>query len=321
MYRVRSLLQTITTEFAVLDLHFSAHERNLFAIGTSTGSICLYVLESDHENEISMRRLSCLQVADHSVLVLSLAWSPSSCTPTTLAYSLSSGHIGIFDYKSFRSSSRTSEAHSSEAWTIAWSAMKSIAAPTLYSGGDDSALCKYLEAIPSELNQNPGQPMSQSIIRDETTHGAGVTAILPIAIGVESEEIVLTGSYDEFIRVLTLRAPSRRAQVLCEKGLGGGVWRLKCLGYDRPAPNGKLKIEVLASCMHAGTRVVQICRSEECLWAITIVARFEEHESMNYASDARREVSEEDSSSTTYASTSFYDKKLCIWNLKDGKTK
>lgn len=268
-----------------------------------------------------MRRLSCLQVADPSILVLSIAWSPSSCTPTTLAYSLSSGQIGIFDYKNFRSSSRTSEAHSLEAWTIAWSAMKSIAAPTLYSGGDDSALCKYLEAIPLESNQNPGQPMSQSLIRYDKAHGAGVTAILPIALGIESEEIVLTGSYDEFIRVLRLRAPSRRAQVLCEKGLGGGVWRLKCLGYEQLTPNGKVKIEVLASCMHAGTRVVQICRSEECIWAITIVARFEEHESMNYASDARREVLEKDLSSITYVSTSFYDKKLCIWDLKDGKTR
>lgn len=268
-----------------------------------------------------MRRLSCLQVADPSILVLSIAWSPSSSTPTTIAYSLSNGQIGVFDYKSFRSSSRTSEAHSSEAWTIAWLAIKSIAAPTLYSGGDDSALCKYVEAMPLDLYQHPGQLMSQSMIRDEKAHGAGVTAILPIAIGAESEEIVLTGSYDEFIRVLTLRAPSRRAQVLCEKGLGGGVWRLKCLGYDQLTPHGKLKIEVLASCMHAGTRVVEICRSENCIWAIRIVARFEEHESMNYASDARREVSEKDSSSTTYVSTSFYDKKLCIWNLKEGKTR
>lgn len=321
MHRARSLLQTITTEFAVLDLHFSAHERNLFAIGTSTGSICLYVLESDHENKFSMRRLSCLQIADPSILVLSIAWSPSSCTPTTLAYSLSSGQIGILDYKSLTSSSRMSEAHSSEAWTIAWSVMKSMAAPTLYSGGDDSALCRHVEVIPLALNHPPGQPISKSIIRDEKAHCAGVTAILPIAIGVESEEIVLTGSYDEFIRVLALRASSKRAQVLCEKGLGGGVWRLKCLRYDRPALNGKLKIEVLASCMHAGTRVLQICRSEENLWAITIVARFEEHESMNYASDARREFLEKDPTSTTYVSTSFYDKKLCIWNLKDGKTR
>lgn len=265
-----------------------------------------------------MRRLSCLQIADPSILVLSIAWSPSPSTPTTLAYSLSSGQIGIFDYKNFKISSRTAQAHSLEAWTIAWSAMKSKAASTLYSGGDDSALCRHHELIPLELNQHPGQSMSETIIRDEKAHGAGVTAILPIAIGVGTEEIVLTGSYDEFIRVLAFGTSSRGAQVLCEKGLGGGVWRLKCLKHDRPAPNGKLKIEVLASCMHAGTRVIHICRSEQQFWAIKIVARFEGHESMNYASDARREVFEKDCSSTTYVSTSFYDKKLCIWNLKDG---
>lgn len=261
-----------------------------------------------------MRRLSCLQIADPSILILSIAWSPWSGMPTTLAYSSSSGQIGIFDYQNFKCSSRTSQAHSFEAWTIAWSA---IAAPTLYSGGDDSALCKHHEVTPLELNQYPGRLMPETIIRDEKTHGAGVTAILPIAIGIGSEEIVLTGSYDEYIRVLTLRNSSGTSKVLCEKGLGGGVWRLKCLKYDRPAPNGKLKIEVLASCMHVGTRVVLISRSKEQFWAITIVARFEDHESMNYASDARREVFEKDSSSTTYVSTSFYDKKLCIWNVKD----
>lgn len=160
--------------------------------------------------------------------------------------------------------------------------------------------------------------MTETIIRDEKTHGAGVTAILPIAIGVDKEEILLTGSYDEFIRVLTFGTSSTRAQVLCEMGLGGGVWRLKCLKHNQPSLNGKLKLEVLASCMHAGTRVIQICRSEENFWTIKLVARFEEHESMNYAGDARREVSEKDSSSTTHVSTSFYDKKLCIWNVQDG---
>lgn len=265
-----------------------------------------------------MRRLSCLQITDPSILVLSIAWNPSPSAPTTLAYSLSSGEIGIFDYKSFQSSSRKAQAHSLEAWTIAWSAMKSKAASTLYSGGDDSALCKHHELIPLELNQYSRQSMTETIIRDKKTHGAGVTAILPIAIGVDNEEILLTGSYDEFIRVLTLGTSSTRAQVLCEKGLGGGVWRLKCLKHNRPGLNGKLEIEVLASCMHAGTRVIQICRSEEQFWTIKIVARFEEHESMNYAGDARREVFEKDSSSTTHVSTSFYDKKLCIWNVQDG---
>lgn len=264
-----------------------------------------------------MRMLSCLQIAEPSVLVLSIAWSPLRSTPTTLAYSLSTGRIGIFDYKSFESSSRTTQAHSFEAWTIAWSNMESKAASTLYSGGDDSALCMHHEVIPSEFNRHSGQWMTETIIRDGKAHGAGVTAILPIAIGVGTEEIVVTGSYDEFIRVLTLGTSSRRAQVLCEKRLGGGVWRLKCLRHDRPSPNGKLKIEVLASCMHAGTRILQICRSEAQFWDIKIVARFEEHESMNYASDARREVFGKNSSCTTFVSTSFYDRKLCIWNLED----
>lgn len=256
-----------------------------------------------------MKRLSCFQLAEPSILILSIAWSPSKSTSTTLAYSLSNGQIGIFDYKSFEASSITAQVHSLEAWTIAWSAMKGEAASTFYSGGDDSAVCRH--------QMNPGQTMTETIIRDEKAHGAGVTAILPIATGVENEEVLVTGSYDEFIRVLTLGTSNRRAQVLCEKALGGGVWRLKCLKLDQPSLKGILTIEVLASCMHAGSRIIQICRSEAQHWAIKILACFEEHESMNYASDARRGVFGKNASSTTLVSTSFYDKKLCIWNLED----
>ncbi len=260
-----------------------------------------------------MRSFSSIQIADPSVLVLSLAWSPSSAQRTYLAVTLSSGQIGVIDYKNPESPVRTLRAHSLEAWTIAWSLKYGNGQSyVLYSGGDDSALCKHI--IPGHEGADEGSSIE---ISDVKTHGAGVTAVLSVAAEFAGEEILLTGSYDEFLRILTLGAASRRSQVLCEKRLGGGVWRLKLLKHELSPADGKLKILVLACCMHAGAAIVEINRSEEQDWEIRILALFEEHESMNYASDARNEIGEVNVRSTTYVSTSFYDRKLCIWSIKD----
>lgn len=69
---------------------------------------------------------------------------------------------------------------------------------------------------------------------------------------------------------------------------------------------------LLASCMHAGTRIVQIQRDEDGQWHIVVLAKFEEHKSMNYGSDFRPG----DANLKTIVSTSFYDKLLCLWRFK-----
>lgn len=318
----RSLCQTIRTPFAVLDLHFSTFESHVFAIATSNGSVGLYSLESDHEKNIFMKSLSSLQVTDPSFLVLSLAWNPSPARPSTMAVSLSSGQVRILDYKTLDNTLRTIQSHSLEAWTVAWSAIScNVESCILYSGGDDSTLCKHSEVGLRSILEKDGKPLvdevHQSTSFDAKTHSAGVTAILPIAMGIAGEEILLTGSYDEYLRILIPIGTGRRSKVLAEKRLGGGVWRLKLLGADQSIEDGELELKVLASCMHAGARVVEIRRSKEQEWAVRILACFEEHESMNYASDTSVEVSKDGLRSATYTSTSFYDRKLCIWKIED----
>ena len=70
----------------------------------------------------------------------------------------------------------------------------------------------------------------------------------------------------------------------------------------------------MASCMHAGTRIVRVQADDEGQWSIEVLARFEEHKSMNYGSDARP-TSSEGMGSRTIISTSFYDKLLCLWRF------
>lgn len=76
---------------------------------------------------------------------------------------------------------------------------------------------------------------------------------------------------------------------------------------------------VLASCMHAGTRVVRVTRTLE-QWDIEVLAEFTEHESMNYASDVWKpeggyDLQGKEMSELLCVSSSFYDRRLCVWRV------
>lgn len=68
--------------------------------------------------------------------------------------------------------------------------------------------------------------------------------------------------------------------------------------------------------MHAGAKILEVRREEGGEWLINISAKFEEHESMNYASDGRPRQGSGELEGFTVVSTSFYDKKLCVWETK-----
>lgn len=71
---------------------------------------------------------------------------------------------------------------------------------------------------------------------------------------------------------------------------------------------------ILASCMHAGARIVKVQADEEGQWSMEVLAKFEEHKSMNYGSDVQPDGGEP-SGQRTIISTSFYDKLLCLWRV------
>ncbi|KAL9035171.1 MAG: hypothetical protein Q9214_006710 [Letrouitia sp. 1 TL-2023] len=211
-------------------------------------------------------------------------------------------------------------AHSLEAWTVAFSHGESP--DLLYSGGDDSSLCKHATSQWSQDQSRANLASTSSgsgyVFHDSKSHGAGVTAILPIQqLDLDESDCILTGSYDEHIRVLS-RGSVKRMTIQAEKRLDGGIWQLKPLPIPEPrllTEADKERFYVLASCMHAGTRVLEIRRSPERTWSIGIIAKFEEHESMNYASDVQPFQGRLGIEGLTFVSTSFYDKRLCVWNV------
>lgn len=313
-----TLLQTKVLPYAILDLHFSPQDPSIFGIATSVGTVCIFTIDCACNGLLQLVRS--IRVCEPSILVLSLAFQvPGHSTAdmsSLLAVSLSNGHVAVLDSGKTEQSIATVPTHSEEAWTVVWSkppanheSEETMAPLYLYSGGDDSLLAKHRANLLLSARESSSEYGSSS--QDMKTHGAGVTAILPIAD--QEDDLVVTGSYDEYVRILIPPKHGRgRAKVLAEKRLGGGVWRLsRQFGIDTPGASNTIRFNVLASCMHAGARVLQIDKTSG-VWTINIIARFTEHESMDYASDVR--ISKED---TILVSTSFYDRRLCVWNLRD----
>ena len=300
----------------MLDLHFSPHRSDVLAIAASTGIICLFDIEPLAADPI--RHTKTIRITDPSSLVLSLAWCPSKAFSSTLAASSSDGRITTFDYTAPESSVKSAVSHPLEAWIVGWSTDRPESL-RLFSGGDDSTICKHrltVDQLDIDSSECTESAKYHPLQRDRKIHMAGVTAILPLSVpGAVESQILLTGSYDEYIRVLTTGTSSsnNRFQVLAGKRLHGGVWRLKLLESTFQAES--TSFVVLASCMHAGARIIKVKQSKEDNWTIEVVARFEEHESMNYASDARLEPG---TFPTTFTiiSTSFYDRKLCMWKYE-----
>jgi diphthamide biosynthesis protein 7 len=263
------------------------------------------------------------------ILFLSFAWHPS--LEDVVAISTSEGNIYILrlgkDYETSQTSDGPIIQHSLEAWCVAMTLVYPDQTGggnsffTLMTGGDDSAL-QYLTCSIGHDSLPRGSlqvelPFSPVTVRG---HSAGVTAILflPLPSG-EQPDLVVTGSYDDRIRIysftpLHLTSGLRKATLMAEANLGGGVWRLKLIRIDNGGEPASLRAWVLASCMHAGARLVELRRDATTgSWEIHVLARFEEHKSMNYASDCQPAKATDD---LVCVSSSFYDKLLCVWKFR-----
>ncbi|KAK5743420.1 hypothetical protein LTR17_002595 [Elasticomyces elasticus] len=301
-----------TPDFAILDAQWSPHTSThgeLLAVATSTGRLVLYGLQSN-DGTMQLASRCSEQVCEASILVLSLAWHPSRSN--TVGVTLSDGRVCLCEgtggepWAPGTAINVTAvHEHSLEAWTLAFARYDGDTA--VLSGGDDLVL---------QLSTLDDHDAVTHQWQDRKAHEAGVTAIVPL-----SSDLVLTGSYDDHLKLLSAPLAGRR-QVLADANLGGGVWRLKILsGSGAPArlalPEGTRSLIILASCMHAGTRVVKLSRGRDDAWQFEVLAQFEEHKSMNYGSD----VEPSENTLKSIVSTSFYDKLLCLWKYETGEDK
>ncbi|KAL1853648.1 hypothetical protein Daus18300_011683 [Diaporthe australafricana] len=262
------------------------------------------------------------------------------------------------DYKHLRRL-RTILRHDAEAWCVAFSPISHQAAgseetlSTVFSGGDDSKLLlathgtrpdatDAMNSI-SEADSAPAtEPDAKSDIdssseSDEALvppqnargirHEAGVTAILPLRLTTSDGHcVVVTGSYSDHLAAWGIVPPYkadglRRNQLLQDKNLGGGVWRLKLIEELSDFAQDCWAVTLLVSCMHAGARIVRLrAGTSGAVDRIEVVKRFEEHNSMNYGSDyawvdGGEFFGEVEGRKIVCVSTSFYDRLLCLWTF------
>ncbi|CAI7670105.1 unnamed protein product [Penicillium discolor] len=343
-----SQIQRIAVPYAVFDLHFHPRNKSLFAIASSVGSVSLFQVSTtgDASASPSITQLWTKQVhEDPSIPALFLAWAPQNWFPKPaadgFAVTFSDSRTAVFGTEGdIRQEENIEEWGTYEAkqmievWYVALSTNKGTPAaetqnpaaiPFMFTGNDFGSLHTRRFDNTTEL-EDPDEHVSPMLLEHDDRarhHTAGVTAILPLDVPlVDDAPVLLTGSYDESLRVYHA---TRRGEVLAEEGLDGGVWRLQLLntmripGSDDPSNVSEYRFLVLASCMHAGTRLVRVtCKQEDGApnWGIEVLAKFTEHESMNYASgvwEGGQETAQ--SSEILCVSSSFYDRRLCVWTV------
>ncbi|KAI0542420.1 WD40-repeat-containing domain protein [Xylaria digitata] len=343
-----SHVQTLSYPSALLDLHFHPcqDKHEVLATVSSTGTLSFFQLSPRQWPSTPLLELATHKPLgdDESVLYLSCAWHPS--LPHLLAITTSDYRVHILrvddSWNAHPTSSSPIITHTLEAWTVAFSpflashhdATDDIELGrsyvfTVYSGGDDSKLlsttCFYNEDGDDSAEKDVDTVTVPYPIVTTKGHTAGVTAILPLPLALsDRSRVVITGSYDDCLRIYSIHPQVggvmlRPPRLLAEENLGGGVWRLKLVKLEKLSKEGtesptKWSALILVSCMHAGSRVLEINGdySESC--QIDIVGRFEEHKSMNYGSDFQPGT-EHGNRQLRCVSTSFYDRLLCLWEF------
>ncbi|KAG5948748.1 hypothetical protein E4U53_006165 [Claviceps sorghi] len=323
-----TLVQTETQPSALLDLRFHPSypgSQSILAVVSSTGSLSIYGLE--HQRSPALRQLATSRCEDlgEEVLFLQCNWHPS--LRNTVAVTTSTGLARLLHLDAnwiIDGWTDLNIQNSLEAWSINLSdshvpdEKDGRRYTTVYCGGDDSIL-RYTSCSWPQGSDEHQVDIAYSAASIQGQHEAGVTAILPLSHRTaDGGRIVLTGSYDDHLRVFAIHDlhesyGAKKVRPLCDINLGGGVWRLDLIdaNFSESCAATTAEICVLASCMHAGARIVAITAGEGQSWKASVVGRFEEHESMNYASDFIKTCQ---GRSLRCISTSFYDKLLCLWD-------
>lgn len=167
-------------------------------------------------------------------LNLSLDWSDrisSPDSPSWIVVSQSDGSISLLDISNEIKEVVNWSAHSFEAWIAAFDYWNTS---IVYTGGDDCLFKGWdtRSSGPSFVNK---------------THDAGVTTIQS---NPHKEHQLVSGSYDEYVRIWDTRYLGRGEPLLKFHVGEGGLWRLKW----HPTDGSKL----LAACMHDGFRILDV---------------------------------------------------------------
>jgi diphthamide biosynthesis protein 7 len=185
------------------------------------------------------------------------------------------------------------KAHKFEAWTAGFDYWN----PNIvYSGGDDAMFCRF---DVRQLNNGP-------TATDRRTHEMGVSAIQSHPL---TEHLLLTGSYDESLRLWDVRSIK---QPVHSFSTGGGVWRIK--------PHPQNPSLVLLANMYSGFKAVTADPAsgiEETKWVLN---HGEGPTPLSYACDWQCNLPNGPQRNCNLFSTcTFYTKTLCLYKCNSPK--
>ncbi|XP_020097508.1 diphthine methyltransferase [Ananas comosus] len=259
----------------------------LLAQADADGCVVLRALQSNQGAEdqgIFLRDICTEKIS--SAMCLCVDWEPVA---ESISVGLSDGSISVISLRESQLHVLQSWlAHEFELWATSFDIFHQH---LLYAGSDDCHFSCW------DLRQNP----SSLVFQNAKSHKMGVCCITQSPL---DQNILLTGSYDEFLRVWDIRSTTKPVN---EKSihLGGGVWRIK----HHPYISGL----VLAACMHGGFAVVKIGEGD-----VSLLETYSKHESLAYGADWQKGGCLDNQSSKTLvaATCSFYDRLLRIWQPK-----
>ena len=262
----------VETSCGVLDMKWSGHETPVLAVAESSGHLSLYRVTS----ELRLSLVTRVQVVE-SGLSLALEWSDDH---RTVIVSDSGGHVTLFRLVNDAALEQVTRIHGHgfEAWTVCLSKHDSN---IFYSGGDDCKLNCYDIRV-SE---------SSAVRSNKSSHSMGVTSMI---CDQRRENILITGSYDEHVRVWDVRNIKYEQQCW---SVGGGVWRIK--------PHNENPDLLLIAAMHDGFKILDHG---------DIVQEYREHESLAYGADWVTQMKADDENTQFVATCSFYDKMFKVWS-------
>lgn len=262
---------------AILDANWMVINKKCLLIAASALSeIIVYELKDDDHLHF-VDKISLASDGDENPLTLAIDVRTSANHENLIA-SDSRGVVSLLTVsQSNIVKERSWKAHSFEVWTCAFDKWNSN---VIYTGGDDTFMHVY----------DIRAPEVQQILKSKC-HIAGVTSFLSY-----SENHLISGSYDEHLRVFDTRSWRQPVTVL---QLYGGIWRIKASKCDRNL--------LLCACMYKN---FSLCRINNERDKLDLVGELTEHKSICYGADwSPNRLCD---GGQVMITCSFYDKKLCI---------